>query len=97
MKPYRLHYNRACPACRHKAALLPKLDWFGRVECSTETPADRQPVPPGEIAVHHFASGQTLRGRAALAALYRQLPLAWPVGVILSLLPANPVRAGGHV
>ena len=84
----RLHYNPDCPVCARRAARTARLDWLGRVELSTgDSPLG--PVPPGEIVVVDKESGNAFDGIRAMRKLCLQVPLLFPCGLALYLLPTR--------
>ncbi|MDE0059198.1 MAG: hypothetical protein OXI22_05675 [Defluviicoccus sp.] len=84
----RLHYNPDCPVCARRAQRTARLDWLGRVELSTDD-SPLGPVPPGEIVVVDGNNGRAFAGIRATRKLCLQVPLLFPYGLALYLLPAR--------
>lgn len=77
-------YDGACPLCRREIALMQRLDWRRRVAFVNLGLAAPEacPLDPAELLARlHAGDDQRLyAGAAAFAALWRQLPLLWPLG-----------------
>ena len=82
----RLHYNPDCPVCARRARRTARLDWLGRVEFRTDD-SPLGPVSPGEIVVVDGKSGAAYAGIRATARLCLRIPLLFPYGLALYLLP----------
>jgi hypothetical protein len=86
MKRITLYRHPACERCRKMSRVHAFFDWFGRVECSTETPPTG-PLKPGEIVVHDHRSGEFLRGIDAIRMVARQIPAYLPLRPLLHVPP----------
>lgn len=82
-------YDGACPLCRREIALMRRLDWRRRVAFIDlgDAPPAACPLDPAELLARlHAAEGERMHdGAAAFAALWRQLPLLWPLGQLARL------------
>jgi hypothetical protein len=81
-----------CGRCARIAARHHRLDWLGRIQDTTEPPPDRAPVRKGEIAVRELDTGELREGVHAVRAIFRQVPLYWPLLALLAI-PAVARRA----
>ena len=90
----RLHYNPGCPVCARRAGRTARLDWLGRVELRTDDPP-LGPVPPGEIVVVDRKSGRAFAGIQATRKLCLQIPLLFPYGLALHLVPLRETAGRG--
>lgn len=84
MKSIRIYRNPDCAKCARYARLHERLDWLGRIESSTATPASG-PLVLGEVVVEELGSGRILHGAAALAAICRQIPAYAPMRMLLKI------------
>ena len=84
MKRIRIYRNPACAKCARYARMHERLDWLGRIENSTATPASG-PLTMGEVVVEDLTMGELLHGAAALAAICRQIPAYAPLRVLLKI------------
>ena len=84
MKRIRIYRNPDCAKCARYARLHERLDWLGRIENSTATPASG-PLALGEVVVEDLVTGELLHGAAALAAICRQIPAYAPMRVLLKI------------
>ena len=83
-----LHYNPDCNICARQAARTARLDWLGRVEVTSEdSPLGK--VPAGKIVVVDKASREVLTGLRATRKICMQVPLYFPYGLLLHLLPSR--------
>jgi len=80
-----VYYDGACPLCLREIGLMRKLDRRQRIEFvdvdnpDTVCPLDRQEL----LARFHAREGKNmLSGAAAFAAMWRQIPLLKPLGLI---------------
>lgn len=79
-------YDGACPLCIREIALMQRLDRRKRIvfvdvaAADAPCPLDRQLM----LAQFHAttAAGETLSGAAAFAAMWRELPLLRPLGLV---------------
>ena len=85
MRRIRIYRNPDCAKCARYARLHQRLDWFKRVEVSTDTPVGRQPLSMGEVVVQELASGQLFHGAVALAAICRQILAYAPIRLLLKI------------
>lgn len=76
-------YDGACPLCTREIALMRRLDWAGRIRF-TDLAADGAACPIDRAALlarfHARENGVLLSGAAAFAAMWRAVPLLWPLG-----------------
>ncbi len=82
-------YDGACPLCRREIALMRRLDWRRRVAFVnlSEAAPEACPLDPAALLARmHAGDGERLYdGAAAFAALWRQLPLLWPLGQLVRI------------
>lgn len=88
-------YDGACPLCIREIALMRRLDRNGRVDFVNLTdPATRCPLDRA-LMLERFhattASGETLSGAAAFAAMWREIPILKPLGHFARLPGMLPV------
>lgn len=95
MKRLAIHRHPECARCARYARVHRALDWLGRLEPTTAAPPGA-PLTRGKIAVVDLATGERLRGAAAMAALARQVPAYWPLLVALRV-PALRRRFAAEV
>ena len=82
----RLYFNEHCPDCARQAERTGRMDWLDRVEMRI----DRSPigeVPAGEIVVIDKRSDKVFTGIFATRKLCLQIPLLFPIGLLLFLPP----------
>jgi len=76
-------YDGACPLCACEIALMRRLDRAGRIrftdvaEGGAACPIDRAALL---ARFHARENGVLLSGAAAFAAMWRAVPLLWPLG-----------------
>jgi hypothetical protein len=80
----RIYRHKDCMKCERIARLHKKLDWFGKLEISTEAPSCG-PLKLGEIVVEDIATKQLLRGTQALREIVLRVPLYLPFLPMLSI------------
>jgi predicted DCC family thiol-disulfide oxidoreductase YuxK len=81
-------YDSACPLCVREIAVMRKLDWRNRIAfIDAVDPASSCPIDRAEILArfHATENGQLLSGAAAFAAMWRAIPLLWPLGILARL------------
>ena len=76
-------FDSGCPLCQREIALLRRLDRRGRIAFIDA--ADPQAACPLDQAAllarfHALENGRMLSGAAAFAAMWRAIPLLWPLG-----------------
>ncbi len=81
-------YDQGCPLCRREIALMRRLDRGGRIRFVDA--ADVEIVCPLDRAkmlarFHAMEDGKLLSGAAAFAAMWRAIPILWPVGMAARL------------
>jgi predicted DCC family thiol-disulfide oxidoreductase YuxK len=94
MKKVTVWYDSACPLCRREIALVQRLDRKGRIAFIDATdPASTCPVDRAEILdrFHAEENGVLLSGAAAFGAMWRAVPLLWPLGMLAKLPPVLAV------
>lgn len=94
-------YDSGCLLCRREIAQMQRLDRGGRIAFVDATdPALDCPVDRAEILkrFHAEEGGKLLSGAAAFAAMWRAIPLLWPLGQLARLPGALRVLdwAYGH-
>ena len=81
-------FDGACPLCRREIALIRRLDRRGRIRFVdlADGPAD-WPLDPAVLLARFHAreNGVMLSGAAAFAAMWRAIPLLWPLGQLARL------------
>ena len=81
-------YDGACPLCRREIALIRRLDRAGRIDFidlsdpTPNCPADRSMLLE---RLHARENGVLLSGAAAFAAMWRAVPMLWPLGQLARL------------
>ncbi len=81
-------YDSGCPLCIREIALMRRLDWYRRIEfVDAVDPMAICPADRAEILAkfHAEENGRLLIGAAAFAAMWRAIPLLWPLGMIARL------------
>jgi hypothetical protein len=92
MKTIRIYRHRECKRCEKIVRLHHRLDWFDRIDDTTLTPPGRSPLRMGEILVEDLRSGRLLEGVHAVRAIFREIPLYFPLRLLL-LIPYFARRA----
>jgi predicted DCC family thiol-disulfide oxidoreductase YuxK len=101
MKNVTVWFDAACPLCQREIALMRRLDRRGHINFVDATdPALTCPIDRAEILARFHAeeNGRMLVGAAAFAAMWRAIPLLWPLGMLAKLPGAMPLLdwAYGH-
>ncbi|MFM6950140.1 MAG: thiol-disulfide oxidoreductase DCC family protein [Novosphingobium sp.] len=81
-------YDGACPLCRREIALMRRLDRAGRIRfADVADPSTACPIDRAELLARFHAreNGILLSGAAAFAAMWRAIPLLWPLGQVARL------------
>jgi predicted DCC family thiol-disulfide oxidoreductase YuxK len=81
-------YDAGCPLCQREIAVMRRLDRMGRIVFIDATdPAATCPIDRREILTRFHAeeNGRMLSGAAAFAAMWRAVPLLWPLGMLAKL------------
>ena len=81
-------YDGACPLCRREMALMRKLDRAGRIGFVDASGPDAAcPIDRAAMLArfHAMENGRLLSGAAAFAAMWRAVPLLWPLGQLARL------------
>jgi predicted DCC family thiol-disulfide oxidoreductase YuxK len=85
-------YDDWCPRCRRVRQLATVLDWLRVLRWHSVREAGAAALAGTStdrllqlMHVRHAATGRVLSGAAALGAMCRRLPAAWPAGVLLAL------------
>ncbi len=92
-------YDSACPLCSREIALMRRLDRKGRIDFVDATdPASTCPVDRAEILsrFHAQENGRLLSGAAAFAAMWRAIPVLWPLGMLAKLPGAMVLLDWGY-
>ena len=84
-EPLTVWHDGTCPLCQREIALMRRLDRAGRIRFVDA--ADGDASCPLDRAVllsrfHAQENGVMLSGAAAFAAMWRAVPLLWPLGQI---------------
>ena len=85
MKTVRVYRNPDCRKCATWARWHARLDWFDRVETSTDTPQGHAPLRIGEVVVEDLRDWTLHDGAEALALLAREVPAYRPLLALLSI------------
>lgn len=81
--PVEVWYDGACPLCRREIALMRRLDRAGRIRfVDLSRIADDCPLDPALMLarLHARENGVMFSGAAAFAAMWRAIPVLWPLG-----------------
>lgn len=81
-------FDGACPLCRCEIALIRRLDRRGRIAfVDVARPDSACPIDRAQLLARFHAreNGRMLSGVAAFAAMWRAVPLLWPLGQIARL------------
>lgn len=81
-------FDGACPLCRREIALIRRLDWRGRIAfVDVARPESACPIDRTQLlARFHAREGDVLlSGAAAFAAMWRAVPMLWPLGQLARL------------
>jgi hypothetical protein len=91
MKAVRIHRHPDCPRCARIARMHHRFDWLDRVEDTTAPPRSGV-LRVGQIVVEDLRTGRLHGGAEAVEAIFRQVPLYWPILPLLKI-PALRRRA----
>lgn len=81
-------YDQSCPLCRREIAAMRWLDRAKRIEfidvsaANSACPLDRAAML---ARFHAMENGKILSGAAAFAAMWRAIPILWPLGMASKL------------
>lgn len=81
-------FDGGCPLCRREIALIRRLDSRGRIGfVDVAAPGSACPIDRAALLARFHAreNGVMLSGAAAFAAMWRAVPLLWPLGQIARL------------
>lgn len=81
-------YDGACPLCRREIALMRRFDRRGRIRFTDLASGDAAcPLDRDQMLARFHAreGGLMLSGAAAFAAMWRAIPLLWPLGQLARL------------
>jgi hypothetical protein len=84
MKTIRVYHNPQCAKCARFASVARFLDWFDRVDHSTEPPTSG-PLRLGEVVVEELGSGRMLRGARGMELIWRNIPACTPFRLLLKV------------
>ena len=90
--PVTVWYDGACPLCQREIALMRRLDRAGRIRFVDAASGDAScPLDRAVLLArfHALEDGRMLSGAAAFAAMWREIPMLRPLG----LVARNPVVA----
>ena len=96
MRSIKLFYSASCEDCTKLAKQTKKLDWFGKVELSTEVPPSG-PLNLGNIAVYHYRSNRVYTGVYATRKVCMYVPAYFIYGLILYFPPIRRFVGRGQV
>jgi predicted DCC family thiol-disulfide oxidoreductase YuxK len=99
-KSVTIWYDSACPLCVREIAVMRKLDWRKRIDfVDAVNPDSSCPIDRAEILsrFHAREGGKLLSGAAAFAAMWRAIPLLWPLGAIAKLPMAERLLERAYV
>lgn len=86
--PVTVWYDGACPLCLREIRLMRWLDRRGAIEFVDLAPDDAACPLDRDLLLQRFharANGRMLSGAAAFAAMWRAIPLLWPLGQLARL------------
>lgn len=99
--PVTVWFDGGCPLCRREIAWMQRLDWRGRIHFVDLTRAEDAacPLDRGELLARFHAreNGRLLDGAAAFAAMWRAIPLFWPLGQLARLPGVLPLLEWAYV
>lgn len=81
-------YDASCPLCRREIALMRRLDRAGRISfVDVSDPAQACPIDRAAMLARFHAreNGRMVSGAAAFGAMWRAIPLLWPLGILARL------------
>ncbi len=81
-------FDGACLLCRCEIALIRRLDWRRRIAfVDVAASGSSCPIDRGQLLARFHAreGGVLLSGAAAFAAMWRAVPLLWPLGQLARL------------
>jgi hypothetical protein len=84
MKAIRVYRNPHCARCARFAKAHHFLDWFGKVDPSTDTPRTG-PLRMGEVVVEDLSNGQIHRGADGIELIARNIPAYLPLRLLLKV------------
>jgi hypothetical protein len=84
MKRIRVYRNPDCAKCARFAKVAQFLDWFDRVDLSTETPKIG-PLRLGEVVVEELESGRIFGGARGMELIWQNIPAYAPFRLLLWL------------
>lgn len=101
MRRLTVWYDQSCPLCRREIALMRRLDWRRRIDfIDAADPATVCPLDRAQLLArfHALENGKMLSGGGAFAAMWRAVPLLWPLGMMAKLPGGEQVLnwAYGH-
>lgn len=88
MSQVTIWYDAGCPLCRREIAMMQRLDRKGSIDFIDATnPEATCPLDRAELLArfHAMEDGKLLSGAAAFAAMWRAIPLFWPLGIMAKL------------
>ncbi len=93
-------FDGACPLCLREIALMRRLDKQGAIAFIDATSVDAScPIDPALLLQRFHAregDGPLLHGAAAFAAMWRAIPLLYPLGLAARLPPLLWVMEGAY-
>jgi predicted DCC family thiol-disulfide oxidoreductase YuxK len=95
-------HDGACPLCQREIALMRRLDQRKAIDfIDASDPANGGvcPLDPADLLARFHAreDGRLLSGAAAFAAMWRAIPLLWPLGQLARLPPLLWLLERGYV
>jgi hypothetical protein len=85
VKTIRIYRHPECKRCAKIVRLHHALDWLDRIEDTAQTPPGHTPLRKGEILVEDLRDGRWLEGIHAVRAIFRQIPLYFPLRLLLRI------------
>lgn len=83
-------YDRECPLCIREIALMQRLDRRSAIEFVPVQSGKDCPLEPAVLLERFHArehGGSLVSGAAAFAAMWRAIPVLWPLGQIARIPP----------
>lgn len=86
-----VYFDGACPLCQREIALMRRLDRAGRIDFVDVSASVPKACPVDRASLlerFHVDDNGTMRsGAAAFAAMWRRIPMLWPIGQMARIPP----------